>query len=325
MSQVLIVSSTADVHAAHVADKLALRGVKVFRLNTDEITESLRMAYSLSTGHTLTRSGTKGDCSEISTSDVSSVWYRKPLVTKFDLDRYKAANAFVGRECEAYLRDLCANLEHVVWVNHPELNRRADNKLAQLRLAAKLGFTVPKTMVTNDPDIMAKFLQEVLPRRTIYKTLTHPMIEVSEASFRSVYTSLVELTPEVVNAVRVTPCLFQELVEKDYELRVTVIGARVFAAKLYSQEHEASIIDWRRDQGNTNIKHELFELEPTLRYRCLKMVRELGLTFGAIDLIVTPSGETVFLEVNPNGQWLWIEALLGADISGAIIDALVKS
>jgi D-alanine-D-alanine ligase-like ATP-grasp enzyme len=45
------------------------------------------------------------------------------------------------------------------------------------------------------------------------------------------------------------------------------------------------------------------------------MVQALGLNFGCIDFIVRPDGRMVFLECNPNGQWLWIEMATKMPIS----------
>jgi hypothetical protein len=43
-----------------------------------------------------------------------------------------------------------------------------------------------------------------------------------------------------------------------------------------------------------------------------------GLSFGAFDFSVTPEGVWNALEINPEGQWGWIEQETGAPITEAI-------
>ena len=50
---------------------------------------------------------------------------------------------------------------------------------------------------------------------------------------------------------------------------------------------------------------------------CRDLVQRLGLAFGAIDLLQTTSEEYVFLEVNPNGQWHWLEQITGVRLTAA--------
>ncbi|MCA1693463.1 MAG: hypothetical protein LC749_01330 [Actinobacteria bacterium] len=108
-----------------------------------------------------------------------------------------------------------------------------------------------------------------------------------------------------------------------WELRVTVVGDQVFACRIESQVTESTRIDWRRyDLENT--PHVAHRLDPDIERRCVVLTRHFGLEFSAIDLIVTADGETVLLELNPNGQWAWIEELTGLPISAAIADVLAR-
>jgi glutathione synthase/RimK-type ligase-like ATP-grasp enzyme len=124
--------------------------------------------------------------------------------------------------------------------------------------------------------------------------------------------------------MRWAPVILQPYIDKAYEVRATVIGEKVFAAAIFSQSSTRTTYDWRR----YNVKHtphKPFKLSPEVEERCISMVRHLGLVFGAIDLICTPDNRFVFLEINPNGQWAWIEILTGLPIGDAIADWLVDS
>jgi glutathione synthase/RimK-type ligase-like ATP-grasp enzyme len=107
------------------------------------------------------------------------------------------------------------------------------------------------------------------------------------------------------------------------DIRVTVVGEQVFPAKIHSQEFEETMVDWRKGE-NAKVKHERIELPPEIEDKCIELTKRLGLHFGAIDFVLDRGMNYVFLEINPNGQWGWIEKRLGYDISGEIVALLLK-
>ena len=117
------------------------------------------------------------------------------------------------------------------------------------------------------------------------------------------------------------PYLFQELVEKTYDIRVTVIGAHCFATRIDSQVQDASKVDWRRSGGG--LGHSAETLPEKLAVLCRDLVAGYGLRFGAIDLARTTTGGYVFFELNPNGQWAWIEQLTGVPLRSHLADLLL--
>jgi glutathione synthase/RimK-type ligase-like ATP-grasp enzyme len=64
-------------------------------------------------------------------------------------------------------------------------------------------------------------------------------------------------------------------------------------------------------------------LPPEIQDKCVRLVEQLELSYGAIDMVLTPEGRYVFLEINPNGQYLWIEEQTGMPISAALCDLLM--
>ena len=117
----------------------------------------------------------------------------------------------------------------------------------------------------------------------------------------------------------------QNYVEKEFELRVTIVDDEVFACRIDSQlqEENHGKIDWRQgyDYG---LRHSIFELPKEISEKCILFLRKMGLRFGCFDFILTPGGQYVFLECNPNGQWLWIEIETGMSISTAIAKSLIS-
>jgi glutathione synthase/RimK-type ligase-like ATP-grasp enzyme len=113
----------------------------------------------------------------------------------------------------------------------------------------------------------------------------------------------------------------QSEILKQYDVRVTVVGERVFATAIWSQDNEETITDWRKG-SRPDLRHEKIVLDQRVERQCVKLVQRLGLRYGAIDLVCDQSGKLWFLEINPNGQWAWIENLTGYPIAAAIVDEL---
>ncbi len=117
--------------------------------------------------------------------------------------------------------------------------------------------------------------------------------------------------------------MFQEYIPKALELRITVIGDRIFPVAIYSQENPLTIEDWRKDQEG-NLTYSEHKLPSNVEDMCRRLLREFGLQFGAIDMILTPKGDYFFLEINPNGQWAWIEEITALPMAKALIDLLTS-
>jgi glutathione synthase/RimK-type ligase-like ATP-grasp enzyme len=126
--------------------------------------------------------------------------------------------------------------------------------------------------------------------------------------------------------VGLAPVVFQENMAKRLEMRVTVVGEQVFAAEIRSPEHFRTGTDWRHYQEfGCEGFYAVHSLPADVSQRCVRLCQELGLCYGAIDLILTPTGEYVFLEVNPGGQWGWIEEFTGLPISEAVARLLMDA
>ncbi|HYU33147.1 MAG TPA: hypothetical protein VEW48_13380, partial [Thermoanaerobaculia bacterium] len=162
----------------------------------------------------------------------------------------------------------------------------------------------PRTLMSNDPERIRRFLGEH-PGRTIYKPF-YPAQWYGDDQVAHLLTNAVE--PDDLpsdEVLRLTPGIFQEKVEKAHELRVTILGEHVVTARLLSQESELTRLDWRAGAGKIRVEPD--RLPEELERACLRLMRNLGIVFGCFDFIVTPQGEHVFLEVNPAGQFLWVE------------------
>jgi hypothetical protein len=244
------------------------------------------------------------------------VWYRpKPIILgEIPGETAKIKERFCIQEWRAILQSLDIFLEKSKWVNPILSSQQASNKPFQLKLAHEMGLKIPSTVITND----ATKALELFNQRVIYKTLSSFC-----TSSQAIYTN--ELYAEqVINCqqeIAMAPGIFQNLVEKKYELRVTVIGDKVFAIKINSQNYKDNMIDWRRKHNQS--MYELGELSNKTAESLLSFHKHLGLTYAAYDFIVNDKEEEIFLECNPSGQWLWLEEIVDINISQAMASELL--
>lgn len=322
VAMILIVTNEFDPTSDYVIEELNRRGASFERLNTEDFPMKVRCTIDINSS-VLTGNIDLGSDRNMSLSDIDSVYYRRPK--RFEIDpqlSFGEAREFALSESRAAIGGLWMALP-CLWVNHPHRIRAAEFKIYQLRIAAELGFRTPRTLITNDPEEIRDFY-EAHDRNVVAKPLRSGMIQYDDEALLIYTTPLRDDHLDLVEAVKYAPCLFQEYIPKKVEIRATVVGSRVFAAEIHSQSSERTKDDWRRyDLDNT--PHVPRALPAQIDEQCVNMVRRLGLNFGAIDLIITPDDEYVFLEINPNGQWGWIEELTNLPICSAIADLLTGS
>ena len=254
---------------------------------------------------------------------IRSVWYRRPGFPQADAKIVdKAQREWVQGEAFHFLMGLWQTMD-CLWIPAKPLSSIvSENKLVQLQNAARLGFSVPRTKVTNQPEQLLDLYTDTggnLVTKVVRKGGVHAGGKPAAA-----YTHVLRRRDVPgYRSIRLAPLIIQEYVPKSLELRVTVVGSRVFAAAIHSQDDRRSRHDWRRGSNFNKTRYTAYELPRSVSERCVRLVRELGLTFGAIDLILTPRQEFFFIEINPNGQWLWIQDLTGLAIDEAIAGALI--
>jgi hypothetical protein len=319
---ILILTEPDDVHANRVAAVLRRRGARFIRFDFAEYPAEASLSIELGGGRkrvVLTRRGETVDL-----AGCTSGWLRRPgKPTTRGRIANPALTGYAEQECARVLQDTWNTLD-VAWLPGPiHAVRRADCKQLQLELAMDLGMEIPPTLITDDPDRFLEFYRR--HDGNIIDKLPSTVMPASLSSGRELmrFTQTVS-TRDVGYARRLrhSPMLFQAHVAKKFELRITVVGPNVLAAEIHSQSTRRTTVDWRHyDWGHTPYRPHLLPEE--VRRACLAMVERLGLRFGAIDMIVTPDDRYVFLEINPNGQWAWIEDETGLPISDAICDALI--
>lgn len=317
---VLILTQQADYSVDIVIDHLAAFDVRVIRFDTlDFPMRSQLVAEASRRGWEATLAVPGGRVVRL--AELRSVWYRRPQ--GFDLPTMsRQVRQFSLAESRMALGGLLRAAD-CLWMNNPEREVVAGYKPLQLQLAAKIGLQVPPSLLTNDPEALRGFFEDHRGG-VIYKTMSNGYLVEADGSLSSIYTSKVELSDLAYSArVRTTPCLFQAVVPKDVELRVTIVNKRIFSAEIHSQATGQGRVDWRRAYDELTYSHH--SLPPQVGDKLLALIDAFGLVYAAVDMILTPDGEYVFLEINPGGQWGWLEDELDLPVSATIAETLASA
>ncbi|WP_223560131.1 hypothetical protein [Chryseobacterium lathyri] len=302
---ILIITHKEDYTADYVVNILNQRGICYYRLNCEDV---FKKDFTIESDLFPKIDGKR---------KFKSVWFRRTKLPELPNTSLYEKN-YLYNEFDTLLKNLFVLID-AKWISEPYNIYKAENKLYQLKLAKKIGFQTPNTLVTNSKlDIVNFFYQN--SNKLIVKPLSQSIINNENNSLEHIFTNLVnEEHIENLNNFDLTPCIFQQYIEKEVELRITVIGENIFIAGVYSQTDEMSKVDWRKG----HLKFHTTTIPKNVEKMCLELVKELNIKFGAIDMIKDKNGNYIFIEINPNGQWVWIENETGLDISNALIDELL--
>lgn len=295
--------------------ELERRGATFARLCTED--------YPSKAGFTWTVDGAALELGKdaLDASEISAVWWRRPVAPVIPVeDRSEQQAAWAAAEARAAWEGFWGSVE-AHWVNDPDANARADRKQVQLREAHRLGLSVPPTLITNASDTARAFARA--HRQVVCKALRNGIVPGRDSD-RVLYTQRLDAAAfDQLDELGPEPYLFQALIEKAADVRVTVIGDRVFACRIASQSMPETVVDWRRGRAE-DLHHEPIELDEETTRQLLELTATFGLRFAAIDLAMGRDDRFVFFEINPNGQWAWIEQLTGQPLSAALADELLR-
>ena len=303
---ILIITHKTDYTADFVINKLNQQNINYKRLNCEDILNN-DFAIKISANFSY---------SILGENSYQSVWFRRTRLPEIN-NLKKEEQLYILNETESLFKNIFASVSSN-WLSLPSAIYEAENKLLQLKIATKIGFKIPPTLITNSKNELIQFFSDC-ESEIILKPISQTRIQYKENTAFIFTNPVSKEYIERLDEFDLTPCIFQKNIQKDYELRVTVVGEKAFAAAVYSQRDSETINDWRKKK----LEFKEIELPDEIKIKCLNLLKELNLKFGAIDLIKTPNGEFIFLEINPNGQWAWIENQTGQKISDALINLLL--
>lgn len=315
----LLVTHSADVFTVErVAQGLARRGARSVRFDTDLFPTRWQIALGLERGHTSLR---HPDGLRLGLEQVRAVWMRKQFPASLPADLAPELVPGCRAEARATLEALWAQCDPACLLDAPASVQAAEDKPRQLRLARASGLSVPRTLVTNEPEAVRRLFDETGGQ--LVAKLLHPLSQAMGRAPMFVYTSAIQAADlEHLDGLAYAPMLFQERVAKRLELRVAYVGGRCFAGAIDASASARGSVDWRRAEAH-ECRWLLATLPDGVQAGLRRLMDALGLGFGAIDLIHTPDGEYVFLEVNPSGEWGMLERDLGLPIADAIAEELL--
>jgi hypothetical protein len=235
------------------------------------------------------------DGQTVDVKTLNALWYRRTTVKQTLPDGADAAyELHIYRSIERVLEGILLNEFQGRWVSHPVATRLAENKLVQLRAAAHTGLRTPATLVSQDPAQIRSFCS-AHPGAIIKPVATPRGIEFATTAV---------VSQELLDSDHVlglVPSIYQECVPGKRHLRISVVGERCDGALI-----ESSTLDWRID---LNVPFSPYPLDSDLEQRLRATLRQLGLVMGIFDVKLTDNDEPVFIEVNSQGQFLFVEAL----------------
>jgi glutathione synthase/RimK-type ligase-like ATP-grasp enzyme len=326
--RILIVTNSDDLHADVVAARIESAGAIPFRLDLDDYPAGYEVDLKFAGGCWQGSLNRRCSGDALSLGEVGAVWMRKKAPFHYPsgplTGQEKAhADAETGHILLGLLRTL-----DCWWMSHPDALRGALWKPEQMQRAARMGFTVPASLIANRRADVEAF-RDSAPDGIVFKALSSAALAADEVApdervAGTLPTTLIGAEhDEALDSVAELPCFFQHYVPKRHELRVTVIGDALFAARIHSQDDPRTATDWR--DMSAAIRYEAAALPVEVERSCLDFVHSYGLTYGALDLIVTPEGDHVFLENNPVGQFLFVEQLVPElDMTGALASCLLS-
>ncbi|WMS89113.1 MvdC/MvdD family ATP grasp protein [Pleionea litopenaei] len=310
-NKLLIPTYSGDIHAVAVEQAIRQKGHDCYRWHATDFPTKQYINY--------VNVGTHSDATyilldelqgEFNIADFDTVWHRRPSEPVLPKDLHEGDRIQARRESIALAKSIWHFVNpNAFWVNHFNTVSYSGLKPLQLKIAKQVGLKIPDTLISNQPEQIREFIK-LHQGNLIYKPLNQ-LGWTGEDRFYSVITS--KISEEDLPSdeyLRLSPGIFQPYQEKAYELRVTFMGKMPIAAKLHSQDNASTVIDWRTcSYSKTEMTVSPYQLPDKIVEQCWKLMQQLGIVFGCFDFIVTPDREYIFLEVNPMGQFLWVEEL----------------
>ena len=308
---VLILSNLEDVHARAVMGALAARGAHAELVDLSEFPTRLALSLAFEDGRRRFQLRRRGGAA-LDLDSVKSAWWRRPQPFSLPAGLDRAGARLSMSESRTAFQGLYQALE-AFWINEPARDAVASHKAYQLALAQEIALDIPPTLMTNDVEEAKAFW-----RRHAGEVIYKQFFALPEA-----WRETRRLRPEdeaQAAAIAHAPVIFQKHVPAVADLRVIAVAGELFAAAADVRDAE-----YPQDvRMNLSARYEPHDLPPPLAEKLRELMRRLGLVYGAIDLRLTPERQYVFLEINPSGQFLYIEHATGQPIAAALAKALLE-
>lgn len=314
----LVVTNKTDLACDYLILRLKERRVPFVRLNTEDLGTRFGVDISL-TGDATGFKVQFSDGRALTTDSIRAVYFRQPIAPAAPVGTADSDREFVRAEMREVLRSLWRLIDEEKWLNHPRRLWLASNKIEQLSVAAALGLRVPESLVTCSAHSARGFFSEH-NGHVVCKAVKHGFTQsentVTVATTQRIGNEFFEHFEEYA----AVPMIYQREILKAFDIRVIVVCDEVYATAIHSQDHSETEVDWRVwDAYDFDLQHEPITLPESIATGCRRITRHFGLKYSAIDLARGRDGNYYFFEMNPNGQWAWLERKVGFQIRDALI------
>lgn len=312
--EALILSNKFDFASDYIAAELKKREIPYIRLNQEDLP---KIEINLFPAEPKLVGNFKNLKFEIKNKTLKSIFFRRPVFLRDNYNPNLTPNEQLSRTQWAAFNRALTVFTKCKWVNHPRSTYVAENKPFQLYIAQSIGFKIPKSLVTNtDAQISTYFLSQ---KKLVIKSLDSALLKIDDKE-AFVYTNLLSMSEVNRETLAISPAIFQTYLSNKVDIRVTVVKDKVFS--VYIKCNGKGINgDWRLMKDKA--EYIPVDLPHYINDMCIKLVKNLKLYFGAIDLAEV-EGEYYFLEINPTGEWAWLVNKLNLPIDIAITDLLVR-
>lgn len=316
MKKVLILSHENDPHAKFICNYFDEQKVKYFRLNIDRLIGNYEITFNSSSNKF-----SIFDKSELIVLDKSwNIWNRRLVSPKIPNEIPKNLHDIIYKETAKTLEGLLFIHEGQV-INREESNHNASNKIDQLKFVNNYGMKIPDTTLTNYPQKLIDFYNN--HKKICHKLQKQTLVKKNKGKTYGVLNNIVgKENIKHAELIKNYPALFQEYIDKKYELRITALKSKIIPIAIYSQNSPISKIDFRRYDFE-NIKYAKVNIPNKVEQFCFDILKHYKLDFAEIDMILDDKNNYVFLELNANGQWLWLEQMSGYNLTKDVAENLL--
>ena len=303
---VLLLTNSADATSDYLEDGITTAGIAVARYNTDVDLHGTHFSYHC--GSMVMRWGGV----ELRPENISHVVCRrpKPFQPHIQGDKFQVQHA--GDEWAEAWEGFLSAVPHELWINHPSRNFAASHKIEQISRANQFGLKAPQTLVTSIPDLALEFCRQH-SKGVVVKPLASGYIERDNPVHDTlIYTrAFGQHDIKVIDRVKSCPVMFQERIDKAIDIRLTVLDGQMIAAGLKAYDsNEKQRLDIRRF-NMADVEYEKIDIPIEIKTKIRLLMNSYGIRFAAIDFARDFDGKWIFFEINPNGQWAWMD--LGAE------------
>ena len=284
---------------------------KFYRLNRDEF---LKHKIVVDLQNEVMIISIDGEEYEAQFEHLKGIFFRAPVFLRTQSKKELSVQEQLERnQWSSFLRNLIV-FKNANWINNPVSTYRAENKIFQLCIAKEYGLEVPVTYISNCTDFNLES-----DKKYIVKSLDTALFYDMENN-KEMFTYSNVVSGSELNEYDLTsaPIFIQEFLNPKIDCRVTYVQGKLFPVKIL-QNGKGLYGDWR--MRKEELEYIPFQLPTYVENAIHKLMKKLELNFGGIDLAIV-SGEYYFIEVNPTGEWGWLEVKTGTNISKTIKRAL---